>query len=907
MTTLIYKNSLSSLSTGREYHRIYRDMQGVDLSGGQNAAGVRFAFLQNMYRDWEGDGDGGVESVPGFRRLLSLSKPVRRFFTQRTEDGEYLIFHAGDTLYRLPLAGRDDPSTLQTLRVVGNTVGCGFCNGDTFYYLSGGHITVVGPGGLAAEVGDALAAKPYVPLTRRNGTPCEQRNLLSLGFREETDIATRIPFSYGTPGLAYSLDPTATDASVLLSGRGTATEAEIHVPAYVRFHGVLHRVGGIAPGAFARDAVITSLTVAEGGVSVIGEDAFRECAALTQVVLGDGVSGIGVNAFYSCRLLEGFYFTPSCRTVGNNALGLCPMLTTLHYAGTDSEFSAFDEGSYFRNLYTIEASSPYPTVKLCFPVYSAAASVSKVNVGGSNRAFTCETEGDFVTAVVVTLPQETDLQNTTLTLTGTLTEGKERTTAETPDFFTRFPGTSGTAAVAGCTVAEVFDGRVFLSGNPALPGVVFYSQDARTGGNCPTYFGIYNYFQDGIGHIGVRDMLAAGAALMVFKDGDDGGGSIFYHTAKSTDSALIPKIYPTLYVHVGLPALGPAVTFFDDPLFLSAEGVTALEKPSVSTERRAVVRSSRIAERLLSEDLRHADVAVAGGYLAVLCGGRIYLADGRRICRQENGELGYEWYLLDGVGTCTGDTRVYRYASVAPPGYEVAPVTDIPVTGEVMSVTEEDGTVVRYVAERGHKFAVYATEEFTGGVFSPATTLHGTGHLLFFGTETGHICLFNTDKRGVAPDRIRNAADFDSAAYAAAYGRRIHPDFYDFDRHAPRYALKTAPDDCGIPHLTKDTVRRSLTVRCRTSAPAAVTAEVGTDRGGFRQVTVFPGGTLSFRDMDFSALVLDGAEEVTVPLAEGEKRWVEKQIALYADGFRAPIGVTSIAFRYTVGGRIKLC
>ena len=137
------------------------------------------------------------------------------------------------------------------------------------------------------------------------------------------------------------------------------------------------------------------------------------------------------------------------------------------------------------------------------------------------------------------------------------------------------------------------------------------------------------------------------------------------------------------------------------------------------------------------------------------------------------------------------------------------------------------------------------------------------------------------------------------------HGRRIHPDFYSFAGHAPRYALATVSDNVGLPHVSKRTVPHSLTVKCRQGATRRLTVEIGTDGEGFRTVAALPACSVSFDDMDLSALVFEQEGTVTVPIRERSRGWVEKQIAIYSDEYCSPIGISSIAYRYTVQGRIK--
>ena len=53
--------------------------------------------------------------------------------------------------------------------------------------------------------------------------------------------------------------------------------------------------------------------------------------------------------------------------------------------------------------------------------------------------------------------------------------------------------------ITDCTIAAVYDNRVFFSGNPAYPNYIFYCERNNTGFVDPTYFGILNYMQDGVG------------------------------------------------------------------------------------------------------------------------------------------------------------------------------------------------------------------------------------------------------------------------------------------------------------------------------------------------------------------------------------------------------------------------
>ena len=200
-------------------------------------------------------------------------------------------------------------------------------------------------------------------------------------------------------------------------------------------------------------------------------------------------------------------------------------------------------------------------------------------------------------------------------------------------------------------------------------------------------------------------------------------------------------------------------------------------------------------------------------------------------------------------------------------------------------------------AFKGYDNLKAETEEMTGGEFSAARYIVSVDGRLIFGTGTGVISIFNSDKKGLAPD----GKGEDEAPPKSG----LHPYYYSFDHHAPRYALKTAKDSCGMPHLSKSTVKHSLAMKLKSAGSGSFTAEVFCDTRGYRELCDFPSGKLSFSDMDFSSLTLETEDSYTVPLSEREKRWVEKQIAVYTDEYESPFGVYSIAYRFTVEGKIK--
>ena len=294
------------------------------------------------------------------------------------------------------------------------------------------------------------------------------------------------------------------------------------------------------------------------------------------------------------------------------------------------------------------------------------------------------------------------------------------------------------------------------------------------------------------------------------------------------------------------------------------------------------------------------------GYLALCANGRIYLADSRQTFVHATGNTEYEWYFLSGIGTRTKYAKIYRYASYAKEGYAAHQNSDEIAAQKVYMEKDADGEYVYYTEEDGVKYQVYTDGERSGGVFHPACCIFAmSGDRLFFGTENGEVCIFNNGKRGVPPPWLAEQSDFDADEYREHFGKRIHPYYYSFDFHPPRYALSTVSDNGGFPNLTKSTVKHSLAVKIRTLGRGNLYCEVGTEKNGYKEISKMPDVAFNCEELDFSTLSFVNSEYITVPIREREKGWVEKSMSFYADEYSSPFGIYSITYRFEIKGRIK--
>lgn len=883
-----------SLNTG-EYTRSYSNLGGVALGGsGSQIPPTRLSYAENVWRDYDGDGHGLIESVPGYRSIVNLGSPIRSIRLYKDKYADYLIVTSGKQIYRIPVMERDNYTPTPPIGTLEAEDGTAFNLLGSHYITDGTRILKVGATGNATPLGDN-EEDVYIPTTYRGGVRYEQRNLLTDRFKEEHAIADPTHYTYGTPVLNYVILDNEL-GTCMVSGVSDVNYPGVwYIPSVTTINGKEFRVTEIGRYALASCIYMTELYIAEG-IERINNLAFNHCIRLTKAVLPRSVTSTGNAIFSECTHLTDVYIGSGIKVIGISMLSGCISVNTVNFGGNEDTFEGI-EGIDALDGKTIIYNSEDRRVAMRFKLTTPCVSVTAVKEDGVDIPYTTVTENGRVVAVIAVSERAWD--NTV--------ECVIHGVAEPTTTSFGYPGAalSGMAAIGGCTVSEAFDGRIFLSGNRELPNTVFYSSPRRDGTDTSLYFGELNYFTDGVGAYRVVDILSVRDALAVFKSGDDGAGSIYYHTPSVGPDDYMSRIYPVSYVHSGISAVGGATSFFDDPVFLTKSGLYALTKKAINYERSVACRSENVNYSLLSKNLSGASVTEWCGYLVIGIGEAVYLADSRARYADDSGNMQYEWFLLSGIGHYQNSTRVYRYDSYSRGEYLSHRDEGAPVTGEVWSVTEEDGTVIYYTEESGKKYTVYPTEEEVGGDFSEASVYLGCDSLLFFGTTDGEICVFNNDKRGEAPEYINAGADFDPLEYRRLMAKRIHPDFYSFDHHAPTYIIRTAYDNCAIPHLTKSTVKHSLVLKYRTYSSANIRCEVGTDAGKYTEAASFPGGELSFDDINFECLSMALGDYHTVPISEKEKGWVEKQITIRSDGFRAPIGIYQITYRYTVKGRIK--
>ena len=707
-----------------EYTVTYSGMRGVafDKADGGDKR-YRFSYIENMYKDYSAGGAGTVESMPGFRKIAHIGSKINGLYTQNSSfGGRHLIIHGGDGIYRLNIYENDDAAYgLKKLATVKDAKSTAFSSGHDVYVLDGERIVKINSDGKAYVIGNSAEALPYVPTTFVNGQEYEQRNLLTDYFSERYLITSAKNSAASTEGLQFAI-LSEEDGTAAVTGIEKTVAGYVYIPSYTVIDGREYKVTEIANDAFRANSMITTLILSDT-VERIGDRAFMSSKSLKAVITRDSLTHIGELAFASCSALESVYLGAGISFVGMDCFSICPSLTEINYAADAASFAAI--GGYMDfSKFTINYSTYSDGIRVEIPIFSPAVSILHVKLGDEVIYDYERKEKDgLVISLLIDREYASELDGKEVMIGGLASPTNFTRHSVGYDFIEENGSTiTGYDAIVGCTVCECFDGRIFLAGNPALPNTVFYSSRDATGKNNPLYFGVLNYFNDGVGSFGIRSLLATGDSLAVFKKGDDGGGSIYYHTPKETGFDILPKIYPVSYIHSGIYAKGPSISFYDDPIFISGLGVTALDKKAINLERSISVRSSNINSRLLSEDLESICLAKWCGYLVVLSGDHMYLADSRATFVSDKGNTEYEWYYATEIVSYGSDTPVYRFSEAKVTGIQNYPTPHAKVTTPVRLETNVDEDhYVTYVD--GVKYLVYRSNEKEGGTMSAATVL----------------------------------------------------------------------------------------------------------------------------------------------------------------------------------------
>lgn len=225
-----------------------------------------------------------------------------------------------------------------------------------------------------------------------------------------------------------------------------------------------------------------------------------------------------------------------------------------------------------------------------------------------------------------------------------LTDGQDNVSVEFKKTVANYRNT-----ILNCTILQLFDNRLFVSGNDEYPNTVWHCSL-----NDPTYFSDLDFYREGLDSAKVRGIVAGNNVLWVFREPSQANTTVFYHTP--TIDSEYGKIYPSQHSSVTTGCVGRAVNFNDDIVFFSERGMEGISG-DITTEQAVAHRSSLVDRKLISlPDYKDMILEEWEGYLLVFIGDKVFLADSRTAFTNEN-HIEYDWFYWE-LGKAVTCTRV---------------------------------------------------------------------------------------------------------------------------------------------------------------------------------------------------------------------------------------------------------
>ena len=190
--------------------------------------------------------------------------------------------------------------------------------------------------------------------------------------------------------------------------------------------------------------------------------------------------------------------------------------------------------------------------------------------------------------------------------------------------------------IQNCLISQVFDNRVFFTGNSSYPNTLFHSEL-----NNPAYISDVSYYEDGTSESAIKSITVGNNILWVFKEPNQENATVFYHIP--TTSAEYGRIYPSKQGNVSTGCYSTSINFNDDIVFLSKYGLEGING-DIAQEQLLSHRSSLVDNKLINtSNFDKATMTEWKGYLLILTDKYGFLAESRQKFQGIDG-IEYEWY-----------------------------------------------------------------------------------------------------------------------------------------------------------------------------------------------------------------------------------------------------------------------
>ena len=919
---------------------------GVDMTGKEKKS--HFRYLENLWRKHDREGADAslsslsgvgraLERTAGFRRLLSTGEKIHSLF--HCEHDKSLIIHAGKRLYRLTslgVAGLPESESEEesrrtsyapaTLLFLKGTASDGSITrvtdflperqisaaevGDRLYLADGVRLycfnklklTVVVTAGTCKIDGATITTvtEPYIPLRSLDGTDYEQRNLLTNYYRQSYTFSDTDTLNEGNSPILFIR--TGQNAEGVPTCRANGCQKgdfgdTLIIPSSTVVDGVTCAVTEIIPSLISGRSTFKVLVMPHT-IQSIPNQTLLNCPAVHTVRLPLGVNEVYLCFFNECASnltieyegnasqwslvqvhTEGYTgkytlrygFSEHAEPYGIRLAEKSNLVTSVTFDGTRVTNQSTDTYRIYPIRETADDSSPYTHLYI----------LAKTNLPLSGKKLTL-----IGRALPFRYTSETGIHalETTegaLAECGVTTGNPDASADDVPE---------GQALLRGCRLMTAYDRRLFLSGLPAIPDVIFYSHEDADGNPNPTYIAAMNYMTDS-DRMAVTGLYSADGELCV-THASRTRGKLQTHTYALPDIAdsLFIRLYPVKAVYsVGRVI---AATVFKGRLhLLTDDGILSYARSSSDGYLTAKVQSGRISPVIHNIAVRRTQdpapfFASLGNRLALFDGTDLYFGDSELTSRHD-GAVEYEWYPQTAVGSHSGDEMMFASCD-DPPAY-LRDAFFINEDLEIIPLHCEEGDKIYKASEVEERTAKTLEHGFfydhhvfcarksgalvdtlgyrSGGKISPPTAAVLYDDLLVFGTEEGALCAFNTD---------------------LTYEEEGHA-YYLCDSHRVTAALQTFSETEGRRAERKRTRAGSSYVFLRPMASSAPTLTLRQDERDSH--FALPAAPLEFDRLEFDKLGFLGGDTVAIPIPE-RYDYIEKSYIIDSDNPFAFLGLT---------------
>ena len=191
-------------------------------------------------------------------------------------------------------------------------------------------------------------------------------------------------YDKGTCGVNANWVMTA-DGTLTISGKGRISN----------YNDYSNRAPWGACGKYIKSVVI------ESGVTGIGDEAFRNCEALTSVAIPNSVTTIGDGAFSYCEALTGMTIPGSVKTISGRAFSGC---TSLRSVTIPNGVTVIDESLFYGCTSLTSVTIPKSVTSIGWSAFFRCSSLKSVNIPSSVTTIDSNAFSECTSLTGVTIP-----------------------------------------------------------------------------------------------------------------------------------------------------------------------------------------------------------------------------------------------------------------------------------------------------------------------------------------------------------------------------------------------------------------------------------------------------------------------------------------------------------------------